>query len=390
MSSLGAQASHLALLYWLKDVAGSGTVLGLFMTCSALPAILLGPLAGVLADRFSRRVIAASADALSAAALLGLAFLVWSGSSSAAWAFAVGIAVSAFRSTFEPAYGALMADLIPPDAIARTQSLRSSVGQAVSFAGQSLAGVLLRILGAPLAFLVDGLSYLYASLCTLLVREPRRSCGSEKRSLDSATSFLSDFHGGVAYLAKEKGLRAVLALTVVLNAAVAPVAVWFPFLVDDWLKVGPEWMGWLGAASSVGALAGALAGGRLSGSQGIFQQGGAAFLVLGVAISQIGCFRIPWVPLLCMALVGAGAGFVNVVFSASMQRRVPAELRGRVGGLAMMLNAVAAPVSMAAGGIFLDLLSRRMDILFGVSGVMVVLSVCVLYFRRAMREFLTQ
>ena len=78
VSGVGTSLSQIATIYWLLQATGSATTMGLVSMAGAIPGVLLGPIGGAIADRFSRRRLIVIGDALLGVAMLlvGIAFFV--------------------------------------------------------------------------------------------------------------------------------------------------------------------------------------------------------------------------------------------------------------------------------------------------------------------------
>jgi DHA3 family macrolide efflux protein-like MFS transporter len=115
VNRLGLQAFSVAMLFWIKHATDSATLMGIMLMLSTLPAVLLSPLGGALADRYSRRRIIVLSDLLSGLAVLTLAALYWIAPQSThiilIWLFIVSLLTSILSAFFMPAISAAMPDL---------------------------------------------------------------------------------------------------------------------------------------------------------------------------------------------------------------------------------------------------------------------------------------
>jgi MFS family permease len=161
-SQLGSQGFTIAAMFWIKHTTGSATQMGVFMMLTQLPAVLLGVIGGSVADRFPRKRIIVLCDLFCGLAVLSLALLMLFKPS---WNNVFGpciigtsIVVAIFGAFFRPAINAVLPDLVPPEQMSKANSLYQISGQSAALLGQALGGVLYRIIGAPLLFLLDGIS----------------------------------------------------------------------------------------------------------------------------------------------------------------------------------------------------------------------------------------
>src|SRR5574337_513112 len=191
VSQIGTQAFSVAMVFWIKHATGSATLMGLLLMLSSLPGVILGPIAGTFADRHSRRNIIIACDVLSGLAVLSLAVsMLWWPlpiELTLSWLFAASIAVSLFAAFFRPAISAAIPDLVPLDKVATANSMNQASVQVATLIGQGLGGVLYRAIGAPVLFLIDGLSYLFSALSELFISRTKAMNAIQNQMLVAIT-----------------------------------------------------------------------------------------------------------------------------------------------------------------------------------------------------------
>jgi len=393
VSVLGSQAFSIAMMFWLMEATGSASLMGVVMMLGTLPAVLLGPLAGTLADRISRKKILVVCDALSGVVMLGLAipFFIPDLGNDILIAALIGmaIAVGILQAFFRPAASAAIPDLVPAESVPAANSMTQGSAQLASILGQSLGGVLFAILGAPLLFVLDGLSYLFSALSESFIRLPRREPESVEREGDAWAQFRQELVEGLRYVWQKPGMREFLLLAATVNFFAMPIIVLLPFLVSDRLGQGSQWYGFLLAGFGVGALVGYV----LAGSIKLSPRTRTPLLLTtllatGALLGALGWATCPWVALALLAGTGILNGFFNILLITAFQLTTAPELRGRVMGVVTTLSMAVAPLGMAAGGVLGDLTGKNLPLIYGLCGGMIALATLLLGWRRSVKAFL--
>jgi DHA3 family macrolide efflux protein-like MFS transporter len=392
ISQMGNQGFSIAMMLWAMKATGSASVMSLLMFFSLLPGVLLGPFGGTFADRHSRIRIVILSDILAGLAVCALAAAVWTIPERTRLVlglfFVVAVLLGVIRAFFTPAVSAAIPDLVPAGKLAAANSLNQLSLQASLLLGQGIGGVLYTALGAPLLFLVDGVSYLYAGVCETLI--PRdRVVYERKTDVHPFREFVSETGEGFRWVWRQKGLRDFLVLASLINFLSTPMVVLFPFYVDLYLKAGPRWYGFLMASISAGSVIGFILAGTL-GLKGKSRMVGilGAMFLYPAFFGVLAVTRSTWVALVAVLLGGITVGLINVYFMTMLQSATPTELRGRVMGLMTTLSLGLMPLGMILGGVVGDLTGKNVPLILSVCVGLAFLVTLLVGMRPACRDFL--
>lgn len=397
ISQLGNPAFNIGAMLWMKEMTGSASLMGLLMTAGTIPVLLLSPFGGTFADRHSRVRIMVWTDLLSGLLIAGFAAFIWLRPHDTAVGipllFVTSVIVGIVRAFFMPAAGALIPDLVPREKLPAANSMNQLSLQGSLFTGQAVGGVLYKAFGASILFCIDGVSYLIAAVFTLLIpRDVRPAPAPGAAEAFSFRQFVGETAEGFRYVWAQKGQRDFLFVASLLNFLAMTGFVLFPFYVERYLGVGkswPSWYGFLMAGVSVGMVVGFVGAGALRLTGSTRARGVLTSLVLyPVFFGSLAFLRHPVPALVAVVLGGVSTGFINVYLITLAQASTPAELRGRVMAFLGLLTGGLMPLGMALGGIAGDLTDKNAPLVMGVCGILAMLSVLLLGFRRPCREYL--
>ena len=203
ISAIGSGLTSFGLGVYIFQQTGRASYMALVTLLAFLPSLLLGAPAGVLADRYDRRLLMVLGDSLSAIGLIFILLCLMKGKASV-WQICIGVAISSvFASLLEPAYKATITDLLTPGQYSKASGMVQIAGSAKYLISPVLAGFLLTVSDIRLLLLLDIGTFFVTVSTTLAVR---RSLLSAKRNPGDAPSFLSEMTEGWHALTRRKGL----------------------------------------------------------------------------------------------------------------------------------------------------------------------------------------
>ncbi len=341
---IGWQILQVALGWELYERTHSALALGLVGLSTALPVVILALPAGHLADVIDRRRILIWAQVAFIVTGLGLAALsYWRGP---VWlVYLILIARGAAQAYNNPARQALLPQLVPPELFGNAVTWGSSSFQIASVVGPGLGGIIIASEGGATGAYLISTFLLAISLWTLI---EIRGGGGTSESMQTKPREKMTVQSVVAGMRFVRGSKVILAaitldlFAVLLGGATALL----PIFAKDILDVGPDGLGWLRAAPSVGALIVALA----IAHRPLLTRTGALLLFsvagFGVATIVFGLSRSFWLSLLMLFLLGVFDGISMIIRSTLVQMRTPDEMRGRVSAV----NSVFIDMSNELGG----------------------------------------
>ena len=377
VSQIGTQISTIAILFWLKHATESPTLMGVMAMISGLAAVVVGPIAGAFADRYSRRSIIIICDLLSGAIVLSLSLLMLFEESARALCligvFFVSTLVSVLHSFFMPAINASTADLVPKEKVAGANSMLQASTKLSSLVGMGIGGMLFRVLGAPLVLLIDGITYIFSGISELFITIPQTLPENNGQVGARANQLKQEILEGLRYVRTNTGLSQLLMIAMGLNFFMAPILGLFPFYVEDHLKLHAGWYGYLLALYGVGNLLGFVLAGTIKVSGKSRAPVVVGFMLLAsVLTGLLGVVNTPGMAASVVIGIGASSGFMNVNIWTILQITTPSEIRGRVFGLLATMSACLLPIGMGLAGVAASLVGKNISLIYFVCGACMI------------------
>jgi DHA3 family macrolide efflux protein-like MFS transporter len=369
VSQLGTQAYAVAMMFWIKHATGSATIMGLLMMAGTIPLVLLSPFGGTMADRLPRKRLIVLGDLVEGVAALSLAALVFLAPDRTSliigWLVGVSVVSGIVQSFFRPAITAAIPGLVPEDKVAAANSLNEGSVEVATLFGQAIGGVLFKVLGAPVLFLLDGLSFLFSAISESFITIEQELPERADSWRETARHFNADLREGVAFVWNNKGMRSLMLTAAVINFFAMPFLVLLPFFVEDTLGVGADWFGYLLAGFGAGGVIGFVAAGTLKPTPRVrMLLMILALLAVSATLALVGMTRTPWIALLILAGGGVFHGLFNIWVTTLFQTTTPDSHRGRVFGLLHTLVMGLAPISLGLTGVVADMLDQNTPLMF--------------------------
>src|SRR6266403_1539253 len=381
-SNLAAQSAEQIALAAAPIVAvlllgvGEGQT-GVLQTALTLPFILFAIPAGVLADRFSRRLLMAGSEALRAAALLGILVLIWLGLLTLPLLALLGFIAVCGTVAYSVTAPALVPSLVSPDALP-TANARIELARTVAFAsGPALGGVLVGWVGAAPAFGFATALSIMAVVLLSGIYEPAREPAPRRHPWQ-------EIREGAAFVLHHPLLRPVFVTQFIFNtASFLLIAVFVPYAVRH-LGLSATGVGATLAMYGVGMVVGALLATRVMKRFAFGTVIGLGPVTGFVAATVMALTTIIPTPLLAgfgFFLLGAGPILWVISTTTLRQSVTPPSLLGRVSAINIMSYG-ARPVGSALGAIVGGLYSAEACLylavaIFGAQALVILMSPAV-------------
>ncbi|MFN2484483.1 MAG: MFS transporter [Candidatus Limnocylindria bacterium] len=361
VSSVGDWLYLVALLVVVYQESRSAVALGIIGAARVLPYILLSVPAGVVADRFDRRMILITTDIARGVVMVALGLVVLLGGPLPVF---VGLSILAacFSTFFGPAIGSLVPSLVTDESeLGPANSAWATLDNLATVVGPGVAGLLIAAGGLPLAFFINAATF--AVIASVLARLPKPS-----RAVKDATATAEDALEAPARAASTP-LRHVmqplagLALIIVVAAFVfGGLSIVTVVIAADVLGDAEGTTGFLNGALGLGGLLGALLSGVLVVGRRLLLPLLGGGLLLGVCLMLLGQVDSLIPVLVLMTLASSGSLLQEVVSTTIFQRTVPDAVRGRALGILTTVGisayaggALVAPIAAGRLGLALTL-----------------------------------
>ncbi len=347
VSLIGTWTQQVALSWLVYRLTGSTLLLGVVAFSNQIPTLLLGPFAGVVADRFDRKRLLLWTQGLSMAQALALAALVLTGAVEPWHIVVLSIFIGTVNAFDIPIRQSFVIEMVERrEDLGNAIALNSALFNSARFIGPSLAGILISTVGEGICFLINGISY----VCVLAALQAIRAVQKERRRQNGP--LWVEFREAVDHARNFKPIIAILALLSVFSIAGAPYMVLMPAYAKDVLHGSANTFGFLMSSAGIGALASTLYLASRKNAHGLIKvipaaAGACGFAIAAFALSRSFTFCVVFLFLTGFSMMTHVASSNTII-----QTIVDEDKRGRIMSLyAMSFMGVMPFGSLAAGSI---------------------------------------
>ena len=371
ISAIGGGLTSFGLSVYVFRQTGSAASMGLVTLLAFLPTLLLSVPAGVLADKYDRRLLMMIGDGFSALGIVYILICMLQGEAKL-YQICIGVFVSAvFSSLLEPSYRATVTDLLTKEEYSKASGLVSIAGSARYLISPVLAGILLAVSDIKLLFVIDISTFILTVISTAVVRK-----GIATKETENQSGFFQSLTEGWRAIADRRGVLLLILVSSVMTCFMGAIQILSEPLILDFADSTT-----LGIAQTVCA-SGMLVSGLFLGMRGI-KKGYVKVLAISLfltGITMIGFGIRENIYIICLFgfLFFATLPFANNCLDYLVRTNIPDELQGRAWGVIGFLSQIGYVVAYGLAGVAADGIASKLQIGVGRGAAGVVMTAGVL------------
>lgn len=373
ISAIGGGLTSFGLGVYVFQKTGSAAGMALVTLLGFLPTLLLSVPAGVLADRYDRRVLMMLGDGCSAIGIIYILICMINGGASLQQ-ICIGVFISSvFSSLLEPSYRATVSDLLTKEEFSKANGLVSLAGSARYLVSPLIAGLLLMVSDVKLLLIIDISTFVLTVISTAVVKR-----GIETRKSENQKSFVESMKEGWDAVHSSKGIFLLIMVSAIMTLFLGV----FQVLAEPLILAFAD-SKTLGIGETVCAC-GMLVSSVILGMRGIKKN---YVRVLGISLAMAGAFMIGfgvWENIYIICIFGflffAMLPFANNCLDYLVRTNIPDELQGRAWGFIGFLSQIGYVVAYGASGLLADFMADTLKTNVGRgAGVIIIFSgICLI------------
>ncbi len=374
LSRFGDAIESLALMYLVYELTGSGLAMGTVMLFSGIPNIVIGPIAGVIVDRYNKKAIMFICELVRAVALILIPVFMYFNIISLWHIYILASVASIAESFYEPCYGVASIQVTPKEDLPLLNSLTTTTNSIMRSIGYAVAGVIMVALNKEILFVIDAITFFISAIAALIISLPK----VENKNITNPKEILFDLRDAGKYIASNKNITIMLIVIFIINCGVIPLTSFLPIFSDVHLSLGEAWSGYFMTTFSIGTVLGAVIYPMLAKKnlklRSAYLYG---FTIMGIWVLLVCLFNHRYIALAMFLLVGIIGSIIMMWASTDIQKTCDVSYYGRVGALLSTVILASSPIMSSICGWAIDSIS--IVNVFIITGVVFLLCGLVIY-----------
>ena len=372
-ASMGTWMDQVTRGWLIYELTNSAFQLGLVRGIQAIPFLLLSPIAGSTADRYSRKLQVVLAQIMNGLLYAVTAVLVFTGQIKPWHVYVTAFAMACVQVFMQPSRASMVSDTVPAANLTNAIGLNAVVFNMARSTGPALSGMLISMFGTGVSYGVQAVFFFLATVWTMQLRSERRpSAGAHGHSAPQE-SFGQSIIAGWKFGWRNEAVRTGLLIVVFASLFMIPFSTLLPVFARDLLGVGAKGQGLLLTSMGVGALCSSVliasVGDRLP--RGILMMAGVG--IYGVLVVIFSASHWFGLSMALMAIIGLCHVSSHALVQTVIQSYSPPEFRGRTMALFHMTQVV-----LMLGGTLIGALSALVGAPWAAASLSIVGTLCMI------------
>jgi MFS transporter, DHA3 family, macrolide efflux protein len=353
VSQSGDFIFDVAALWLVLQLTGDTLKVGLAVAFVLLPAVVIGPFAGVYIDRFNRRDIIVVGNTFQAAAAIVIAASYSVGLLNFPALLILLFVLNAGAQFVRPAVTAVVPSVTGKEDLGAANGLFSLTSSINQVAGYGIGGVIVLLFGPTIPILYDAITFVFAGLMVSMIARSRCAIPnnfSTTGGSQTSSSFKQKFLEGLKYVRDSRFLLELVVVGVFLNFFGTGIFALLAPYSRDIIRGNAGTYGLLLAMFSLGVILGSIFVGKIDSRKYVGKLLFIGVIAVGGLTVALAFTTVAWLALGISFGVGFFNAIVNIPLSVLVQAKIPGELLGRVATTLGALITLSQPISAATAG----------------------------------------
>lgn len=360
ISLFGTSIFNFAMGLYVLKITGSGLSFAVTLVLGILSAVIVSPLAGVLADKLPKKLLAVITDTLSGLLLISLYFTADKYNLTIFMIYICTFLLNVLSAIYGISIEASRPNLVSEEKLISMNSINKVIESSSSILGPMIGGIVFALLNIKFFILINGISFIVSSLLQLFIDFKFNYSNDDKKK--EKVSFFKDILEGVNYLREKKEILNMFKIFISLNFFIGfSINIPMPYIINNILKLNPKYFGIIQAAFPAGMILGAIIIKKLMGKYSYNSILKSACTMLSLCMYAIGFSAVMYYIIfkssfyliyfiIVMIIAGISISFIDIPIFYILQSTVSDYFRGRVLSIGVSISKIVLPAALILSG----------------------------------------
>src|SRR5207249_2866252 len=371
-SSMGTWMDQVTRGWLIYELTDSALQLGLVRGIQAIPFLLLSPIAGSTADRYSRKFQVVAAQFANGFLYVVTALLIFTGLIRPWHVYVTAFLMACVQVCLQPSRAAMISDTVPSKNLTNAIGLNAVVFNMARSTGPALAGLLISLFGTGVSYAVQAVFFLLATVWTTQMRSGHSASGLMRGTAAHEETFGQSIIEGWKFSWRNDMVRTGILVVIIASLFMIPFSTLLPVFARDLLQVGAKGQGLLLTSMGIGALCSsfliASVGDRMP--RGMLMVGGVA--LYGVLVVIFSASSWCSLSMVLMPVIGLCHVSSHALVQTIIQTYSPSEFRGRTMAIFHMTHVV-----LLLGGLLIGAMSALVGAPWAAASMSIIGTLCM-------------
>lgn len=391
ISLLGTNIYNFALSLYILKMTGSGASFAINVLIGMLPRIILGPFAGIIADRVDRKKLTIAFDILSGLAVAGLLGYTQISGLKVLLVYLTSFILSTINIFYDTSLMSSLPNLVKDQGLVKINSFTATAGAVAGVISPVIAGVVFGMVSIKLFLIINAVSFFISALLELFIKFDLniKHVNPEVTVEKSFRNIRSEMGEVISFVRQQRVISSFLKYVLIINLFLnACISVVYPYIINNVLKMKSTYFGMFEGCYFVGMIVCSIYIGGRKDKQKATKVLASELALIGlilvlIGLPSLGLTFLNFKPLLIsyniilLFILGVTLVAINTPILVSLQRLTPENLRGRITGMLGTLTGGIAPIGILLTGLTID--SIHPFILMSVSGLVIFITSVVMF-----------
>lgn len=367
ISGVGNIIYNTTLTWWITNVTGTAKYVGYIMSASMIPVVILGPLSGVISDKFNKRKILIYSDIVSGIVTFFVCIILYIKKLNIPFLVICSFLLGASNTLFKPTVKSIIPEIVNNESLVKANSYLNGMFEIIRIISPLIAGLIIKIpyLGILGAFVINSISFFVSALLEIFIKYTNNTNKSKDKSI------LTPLKKGFSYIWKVRTLRIIIITVCITNFFLASFEVLIPLYVKNVIMGSSSYYSYLLSSFSIGGICISIILMKKNIETITMRLLGIPLILSGILLIIMSIITNKYLLLIIILLLGLNESLFNVMFFSFIQTSVKDEFLGRAFSIIFLLNMLLTPISYVCFGYLGDFLLNK---IFIISGIGIILS----------------